>query len=184
MGHLWRTTGDIFASYDGVNKWASGWKLNLDKQVGLEKYAGPGHRNDPDMLEVGNGGLTLAESRAHFSLWCILAAPLIAGNDVRSMTPAVRDILTNKAAIAVDQDPLGHQGFRFLVDKEKGVEIWAKELSNHEWAVCVLNTGSKPAALTVNWSSLIVPGRSVLLGPRPLEREEHGVGSDPGDGDA
>jgi len=154
VGHLWRTTGDIYASYDGVNKWSSGWKINLDKQVGLEKYAGPGHWNDPDMLEVGNKGLTPAESRAHFSFWCLLAAPLIAGNDVRSMTPEVRDILTNREAIAVDQDSLGHQGFRFLVDGKGHREIWAKELSGGAWAVCVLNTGPEAATLTVNWPEL------------------------------
>ena len=120
--------------------------------VGLEKYAGPGHWNDPDMLEVGAKTMTVAESRAHFSLWCMLAAPLIAGNDVRSMTPEVAAILTNKGAISVDQDPAGHQGFRFRVDKDK--EIWAKELSNKEWAVCVLNTGDAPAKLTLDMHEL------------------------------
>ena len=120
--------------------------------VGLEKYAGPGHWNDPDMLEVGNGSMTLAENRAHFSLWCMLAAPLIAGNDVRSMKPEIRAILTNRDAVAIDQDRLGHEGFRYSVDKEK--EIWAKELSNKEWAVCVLNTGAGPAKLTVDLREL------------------------------
>ena len=120
--------------------------------VGLEKYAGPGHWNDPDMLEVGAKTLTLAESRAHFSLWCMLAAPLIAGNDVRSMTPEVRAILTNRDVIAIDQDPLGHEGFRYRVDKDK--EIWAKELANKEWAVCVLNTGDKPATLDLDMKDL------------------------------
>ena len=154
VGHLWRTTGDIGASYagGGKNKWEHGWKQLLDMNVGLEKYAGPGHWNDPDMLEVGNKGLTLAESRAHFSFWCMLAAPLIAGNDVRSMAPEIRAILTNRAVIAIDQDPLGHQGFRFRVDKDK--EIWAKELSNKEWAVCVLNTGESPAKLALDMHDL------------------------------
>jgi alpha-galactosidase len=154
VGHLWRTTGDIGASYasGGKNKWEHGWKELLDQNVGLEKYAGPGHWNDPDMLEVGNGSLTLAESRAHFSFWCMLAAPLIAGNDVRHMKPEVRDILTNRDVIAIDQDPLGHQGFRYRVDKDK--EIWAKELSNKEWAVCILNTGSAPAKITVDLRQL------------------------------
>ena len=90
----------------------------LDMQVGLESFAGPGHWNDPDMLEVGNGGMTTTEYRAHFSLWSILAAPLMAGNDVRNMTPEIRDILTNKEVIAVNQDPLGSQGRR--VRKERG----------------------------------------------------------------
>jgi alpha-galactosidase len=154
VGHLWRTTGDIGPGYvaSGKNKWEHGWKTLLDMNVGLEKYSGPGHWNDPDMLEVGNKGLTLAESRAHFSFWCMLAAPLIAGNDVRQMTPAIQAILTNKDVIAIDQDPAGHQGFRFRVDKDK--EIWAKELSNKEWAVCVLNTGDAPAQLTLDMHDL------------------------------
>ncbi len=154
VGHLWRTTGDIGPVYTGTgkNKWEHGWKDLLDMQVGLEKYAGPGHWNDPDMLEVGNKGLTLAESRGHFSFWCLLAAPLIAGNDVRHMTPEVRAILTNKDVIAIDQDPAGHEGFRYRVDKDK--EIWAKQLANKEWAVCVLNTASTPAQLTLNMHDL------------------------------
>jgi alpha-galactosidase len=154
VGHLWRTTGDIGPGYiaSGKNKWEHGWKTLLDSNVGLEKYAGPGHWNDPDMLEVGAKGLTLAESRGHFAMWCVLAAPLIAGNDVRHMEPAVRDILTNKALISIDQDALGHQGFRYRVDKDK--EIWAKELSNKEWAIAVLNTGDAPANLTLDMREL------------------------------
>jgi alpha-galactosidase len=145
VGNLWRTTGDIEPTFRRI-------KAILDAQVGLEGYAGPGHWNDPDMLEVGNGPLTLAESRAHFSLWCMLAAPLIAGNDVRRMTPEVRAILTNKDVIAIDQDPLGREGFRYKADQ--GIETWAKELSHGEWAVCVLNTASTPAGVTVDWGSL------------------------------
>jgi alpha-galactosidase len=154
VGHLWRTTGDIGSSYasGGKNKWEHGWKELLDMNVGLEKYAGPDHWNDPDMLEVGNGAMTLAENRAHFSFWCMLAAPLIAGNDVRTMKPEIRDILTHKAAIAVDQDKAGNQGFRFRVDKDK--EIWAKELSNKEWAVCVLNTTGAREQVTLDLREL------------------------------
>ncbi len=154
VAHLWRTTGDVAPQYAGVGerKWEHGWKTLLDMNVGLEKYAGPDHWNDPDMLEVGVTGLTFAESRAQFSLWCMLAAPLIAGNDVRGMSPEVRGLLTNRAVIAIDQDRLGHQGFRFRVDADK--EIWAKELSKKEWAVCVLNTGDKPAELTLDMHEL------------------------------
>jgi len=151
VGHLWRTTGDIGPSY-------ARWKEILDAQVGLERYAGPGRWNDPDMLEVGNKGLTYAESRAHFSLWCMLAAPLIAGNDVRTMAPETRAILTNRDVIAIDQDPAGHQGFRYRADA--GKEIWAKQLSNGEWAVCVLNTGSAPARLAVDWRDLSFLGEA------------------------
>lgn len=152
IGHLWRTTGDITDCYNCQEVYSMGWKIILDSQVGLEQYAGPDHWNDPDMLEVGNPGLTIAESRAHFSLWCILAAPLMAGNDVRNMRPEIRDILTNKEVIAIDQDPLGKQGFRFM--QHPGKEIWAKELSNGEWAVCFLNSGENDLHLRIQWNHL------------------------------
>lgn len=163
VGHMWRTTGDIYDSYDGRKSWESGWKRILDLQYtlvesngpdGIGKYAGPGHWNDPDMLEVGNEGLTFAESRAHFSLWCIIAAPLIAGNDVRIMTPETLALMTNKEVIAIDQDPLGKQGFRALADPGKNIEVWIKELNNGEWAVCALNTSQAPADITVEWNRL------------------------------
>ncbi len=163
VGHLWRTTGDIYDSYDGRKGWAMGWKRILDLQYslvegsgpdGLGKYAGPGHWNDPDMLEVGKEGLSFAESRAHFSLWCIIAAPLMAGNDVRHMTPEIHDLLTDRDVIALDQDPLGKQGFRALAEPGKNIEIWVKELSHGEWAVCALNTSNAAADLTVHWDQL------------------------------
>jgi len=152
VGHLWRTTGDIADCWDCKRQWSTGFKLILDKQVGLEKYAGPDHWNDPDMMEVGNKGLTLAESRAHFSLWCILAAPLMAGNDVRIMTDEIRDILTDSEVIALDQDLLGKQGYRFA--KEGNKEVWVKELSDGAWGVCVLNGGKETTEITVNWKDL------------------------------
>jgi alpha-galactosidase len=163
IGHLWRTTGDIYDSYDGRKGWEMGWKRILDLQYslventgadGLNKFAGPGHWNDPDMLEVGNHGLTLAESRAHFSFWCILAAPLMAGNDVRTMSPEIRAILTDRDVIALDQDKLGKQGFRALAEPAKHIEIWVKELSDGAWAVCALNTGETTADLTIEWDRL------------------------------
>ena len=163
VGHLWRTTGDIYDSYDGRKSWESGWKRILDLQYtlvdsngpdGIGKYAGPGHWNDPDMLEVGNEGLTLAESRAHFSLWCIIAAPLMAGNDVRHLTPEVHAIMTDKEVLAIDQDALGKQGFRQLADPSKHIEVWAKELSDKSWAVCALNTSASAEDLTVEWKRL------------------------------
>lgn len=154
VAHLWRTTGDIGPCWDCKPKkeWENSIKSILDRQVGLEKYAGPDHWNDPDMLQVGCEGLSLEESRSHFTLWCILAAPLIAGNDVRNMNPEIRDILTCREAIAVNQDPLGRQGFRFLQEPEK--EIWAKELSNGDWAVCLLNPAAQPAEMTLPWKDL------------------------------
>ena len=152
VGHLWRTTGDIMDCFDCQGAYSQGWKYILDAQAGLEQYAGPNRWNDPDMLEVGNPGLTVAESRAHFSLWSILAAPLMAGNDVRKMTPEIREILTNAEVIAVDQDALGKQGFRFM--QHPGKQIWAKELSGGAWAVCFFNDSTDPVKLRVDWPHL------------------------------
>ncbi|HVC47508.1 MAG TPA: glycoside hydrolase family 27 protein [Terracidiphilus sp.] len=132
-GNLWRTTGDINARWDRI------YDL-LEMQAGLAKYAGPGHWNDPDMLEVGNGHLSLAENRSHFSMWAMLAAPLLAGNDLTKMTPAIKSILTNRDVIAIDQDSLGHQARRIYADGE--VEVWARPLSGGAMAVAVLNAGS------------------------------------------
>ena len=148
IGHLWRTTWDICEKWDfvgeGEGKWGGLGVVNiLDQQVGLERFAGPGRWNDPDMLEVGNGGMTEIEYRSHFSMWCILAAPLIAGNDLREMTEATRRILTNEELIAVDQDPAGVQGRR--VRKEGDQEIWAKPLHDGSVAVALLNRGDSPA---------------------------------------
>jgi alpha-galactosidase len=161
VGHLWRTTGDIYDSYDGRKGWEIGWKRILDLQYelvtssmgpdGLAKHAGPGHWNDPDMLEVGSPGLTLAESRAHFGLWCILAAPLMAGNDVRSMPGEIRAILTHPELVAINQDKLGKQGYRVLAEPGRNIEIWVRELENKEWAVAALNTSQAAADLTVDW---------------------------------
>ena len=152
IAHLWRTTGDITDCFECQQAHSTGWKILLDSQVGLEEYAGPDHWNDPDMLEVGNPGLSLTESRAHFSLWCILSAPLMAGNDVRKMSNDVRDILTDKEVIALNQDKLGKQGYRFLT--QPGKQIWVKELSNGEWAVCFFNSGENQMQLKVNWSNI------------------------------
>ena len=127
----------------------------LDLQVGLESYAGPGHWNDPDMLEVGNGGMTDTEYRSHFSLWAILAAPLIAGNDLRSMRPATHNILTNKEVIAVNQDPLGREGTR--VAKNGDLEVWAKQLKDGSRAVVLLNRSASEQNITVAWEDLGYP---------------------------
>src|SRR5205085_5742942 len=102
-GNLWRTTADITDQWDGKKDGSLGMLTILDLQVGLDSFAGPGHWNDPDMLEVGNGGMSDTEYRSHFSLWSILAAPLIAGNDLRNMRPEIREILPNKDVVAIDQ---------------------------------------------------------------------------------
>src|SRR5690606_8964053 len=127
-------TGDITDCHDCIRGLAKGWKRILDLQIdqvdghgGLESFAAPGAWNDPDMLEVGNHGLTAAESRAHFSLWCMLAAPLIAGNDVRTVPEEVLSVLTNPEALRINQDPLGRQGTRFYKDDER--EIWIRHLA-------------------------------------------------------
>jgi alpha-galactosidase len=145
VGHLWRTTGDIEDTWESIIK-------ILDLQAGLEGYAGPGHWNDPDMLEVGNGGLTFEESKAHFSLWCLLAAPLMAGNDLRSMTKEAAFILTNPEVIAVDQDKLGVQGRRLRQDGPS--EVWIKPLADLSKAVVLLNRGPAPAEISVSWKEL------------------------------
>jgi alpha-galactosidase len=132
-GNLWRTTGDI------QPRWMSIYAI-LSQQEGLEKYAGPGHWNDPDMLEVGNGKLSLAENRAHFSMWAMLAAPLLAGNDLPNMKPEVNAILTNKDVVAIDQDKLGKQASRVYSDGE--VDVWERHLAGGAVAVAVLNAGS------------------------------------------
>ena len=147
VAHIWRTTGDI------QDRWTSFTRL-LDQQVGLEKYAGPGGWNDPDMLEVGNGGMTVTEYRAHFSLWCLLSAPLIAGNDIRSMTPEIRDILTNKDAIAVDQDA-AQQGRR--IRKDGDLEVWVKTLPGDARVVVLLNRGRAESPMAVSWQELGLP---------------------------
>lgn len=152
MGNLWRTTGDIRDS------WAS-MVEKLDEQVGLNKYAGPGHWNDPDMLEVGNGGMSTTEYEAHFSLWCILAAPLIAGNDLRHMSDATLNILTNKEVIAVDQDPAGHEGYKLTDEGDK--EVWVKALADGSWAVVLLNRGTEPAFITMKIKDLGIKGSDV-----------------------
>jgi alpha-galactosidase len=132
-GNLWRTTGDVQARWQSIYDIAS-------EQSGLEKYAGPGHWNDPDMLEVGNGRLSMAENRTHFSWWALLAAPLLAGNDLPNMKPEIKAILTNKDVIAIDQDSLGRQGYRAYSDGE--VEVWARQLQGGAMAIAVINVGS------------------------------------------
>jgi alpha-galactosidase len=112
----------------------------LSQQEGLERYSGPGHWNDPDMLEVGNGKLTLAENRTHFSMWAMLSAPLLAGNDLPHMKPEIKGILTNKDVIALDQDKLGKQASRVYSEGE--VDVWVKHLSGGATAIAVLNAGS------------------------------------------
>jgi alpha-galactosidase len=160
-GNLWRTTGDISDKWQSKKKWPDGSCCELgavdivDLQVGLYSFASPGHWNDPDMLEVGNGGMTDTEYRSHFSLWAILAAPLIAGNDLRSMRPEIHDILTNKEVIAVNQDPLGRQARR--VHKDGDLEVWAKQLKDGSRAVILFNRSASEQNVAVAWEDIGYP---------------------------
>ncbi len=154
VGYLWRTTGDIYPCFDCVKDHVT-WKqwgamYILDMQNGLRKYAGPGHWNDPDMLEVGNG-MTQNEDKAHFTMWCMLAAPLIAGNDLRDMSEDTKKILTNKSVIAIDQDSLGIEGFNY--SSKDSLEIWFKPLLKGDWAMCFLNRSLKPRKVSFNWGN-------------------------------
>ena len=150
-GNLWRTTGDI------EDNWKSISTIGFDKQVGHEKYAGPGHWNDPDMLEIGNGGMSGPEYRTHMTLWAMLAAPLLAGNDLRDMNPATKEILLNKEVIAIDQDKLGRQGRR--VSKEAGAEMWMRPLENGDLAVALFNRSEAMVSVSALWELLGLKGK-------------------------
>ena len=149
-GNLWRTTGDI------GDRWASMIQL-LDLNAQYALAASPGAWNDPDMLEVGNGGMTEDEYRAHFSLWALMAAPLMSGNDVRTMPAATRDILLNKEVIAVDQDSLGVQGM-LVQEQAPDLQVWAKPLSDGSRAVVLFNRSALQTVITVSWRALGIRG--------------------------
>ncbi len=153
-GNLWRTTGDIRDRYDSMAKIGFA-------QSDLAKYAGPGHWNDPDMLEIGNGGMTQDEYKTHFSLWAMIAAPLIAGNDLRIDNPEIKAILLNKEVIAVDQDPLGKGGSRVAQDGD--IEVWAKPLAGGDYAVAIFNRGTAEAKGTAAWKDFGWSGKSAAV---------------------
>ncbi len=168
IGNLWRTTADIQDMWTGKKDWGGlGVSEIIELQAGLGSYSGPGHWNDPDMLEVGNGGMTDAEYRTHFSFWCLLAAPLMAGNDLRTMTPATRDILMNAEVIAVDQDPLGKQGARVRDDGD--LEVWSRPLADGGRAVILYNRGREAASIKVSWPEIGYPA-ALGAGVRDLWR--------------
>ena len=152
IAHSWRTTGDIWAHFDGLLEHGS-WHANgvmqcMDINANLRKWAGPDHWNDPDMLEVGNG-MSVNEDRAHFTMWCMMAAPLILGNDLKNMSKETLDIITNRDVIAIDQDSLGIQGMR--IEQNDSVEVWLKPLANEEWAFCLLNRSTQPRQVALNY---------------------------------
>ena len=149
-GNLWRTTGDIRDAWDSMT--SIGFKQNE-----LAPYAAPGHWNDPDMLEIGNGGMNDNEYKTHMTLWSILAAPLLAGNDIRNMAPSIHDILTNPEVIAIDQDKAGKQGARVSQDGDR--EVWARELAGGAKAVALFNRGAETVSMKVAWAELGFKGK-------------------------
>ena len=153
-GSLWRDTGDA------TDTWASVLSI-LDQQVGLDRYSGPSAWNDPDMLEVGNGGMSQTEYQAQFSLWALLNAPLIAGNDARTMSAATRAILTNPEVLAVDQDWAGRQGH--LVRDDGDTEVWAKPMSDGSVAVVLLNRASVSRPVSASPAEIGLRSRTVRV---------------------
>ncbi len=148
-GNAWRTTGDINDHYSRMTEIGFG-------QAGLSPFAGPGHWNDPDMLEVGNGGMTADEYRTHMSLWCLLAAPLLAGNDLEKMTPETKEILMNKEVLAIDQDSAGHQADRLYA--QGPLEVWGKTLADGSHAVGLFNREDVTLTLAVSMKELGMQG--------------------------
>jgi len=177
-GNLWRTTGDINDHYARMAEIGF-------SQAGLARFAGPGHWNDPDMLEVGNGGMNTEEYRTHMSLWAILAAPLLAGNDLSKMTPETVALLTNKDVIAVDQDPAGKQGDR--VWAEGPIEVWSRTLADGSKAVGVFNRHPSALPAEIDFRKLGFAGpvkakdlwgmkdMGTISGPMAVKIPGHGV---------
>jgi len=153
IGNIWRISGDIYPCYDceqNHGTWSSwGFFKIAEMRKDIRQFSGPDHFNDFDMLEVGNG-MTYAEDKSHFALWCMLASPLIAGNDFRTMTKATLDLLTNKELIAINQDELGIQGFK--VSDENNLSVWAKPLKNSSWAISFFNKSTESKAIVYDWS--------------------------------
>lgn len=152
IGNSWRIGPDIWCSFDSTRVFPTYIQCSvidcINRNDSLRSYAGPGHWNDPDMLEVGNG-LSANQDRAHFTMWCMMASPLILGNDVRNMSDETKAILTNRDLIAIDQDKLGVQGLRFLI--REGLEYWFKPLSNGDWAMTIFNPTRQPLSCSLNW---------------------------------
>jgi alpha-galactosidase len=146
--HMWRTSHDIIPNFSE----GAGCVLSIiDANAPLRQYAGPGHWNDPDMLEVGNG-ITDTQGRSHFTIWCMMAAPLILGNDLRTISKETLATLTNKDVIAIDQDSIGVQGLRYK--QIDGLEVWFKPLKGGNWAMCLFNRTKDAKQYTINWKDM------------------------------
>ena len=159
VGNLWRISGDIYPCFDCEYKheegnWSSWGVLRiLEMRKDIRKFSGPDHWNDFDMMEVGNG-MTITEDKSHFTLWSMMASPLFAGNDLRIMKPETLNILTNKEIIAINQDALGIQGFKY--QSENGVDVWVKPLFDENWAVVFLNRSDKTQKINFDWKKHII----------------------------
>lgn len=162
IGHSWRIGPDIWCNFDSIRVHVGysdiGVMQCIRRNENLRIYAGKGHWNDPDMLEVGNG-MTVNEDRAHFTMWCMMASPLILGNDIRNMSPETKEILMNTEMIAVDQDNLGVQGLHYK--DVQGLEFWFKPLEDDQWAVTLLNATDAPITYELNWQDWILTDEEV-----------------------
>lgn len=158
LGHMWRISGDIYPCFDCEHKHPTGWSSwgvlrILNMRENIRKYSGPDGWNDFDMLEVGNG-MSAAQDRTHFTMWSMMSSPLFAGNDLRSMSAQTLSILTDRDIIALNQDPLGVQGFKWKTMGE--VEIWVKPLAERNFAVAFLNRSTQKQKIEFNWSREII----------------------------
>ena len=171
VGNSWRTTYDIHNTYHSMLK-------NLDGQIGLSKYARSGGWNDPDMLEVGNALMTREEYQSHFALWAVLKAPLLMGNNVEGMTRETLDILGNEEVIAVNQDPLGHQGDLMWDERGDGFhrQVWGGPLSDNRFVFLCFNRGDSFYRFNLDLNTLIptvtpVSAREIIgLRDVPIEK--------------
>jgi alpha-galactosidase len=162
MANSWRTTGDIHRGWDS-------WTKILDANDKWWHYAGPGGWNDPDMLEVDNGKMTFTEERAHFTMWCLIKAPLLLGMDLRQITDQALDIITNEEVIIWNQDRLGIQGhcvfqqtFVSSSGEEDKIEVWTAPLDRGHHAVVLLNRGTTSREITATWEDLLITSATAM----------------------
>lgn len=176
VGNSWRTTPDICCDFDsihqftGYQQWGIMQCLRFNEK--LRTYAGPCHWNDPDMLEVGNG-MTVNEDRAHFAMWCMMASPLILGNDIRNMSEETKAIILNREAIAINQDKLGVQCLK--LGSQNGLDIYFKPLSEGAWALCFLNATEQPITFGINWVALNANDAEVSKRETQFETQQYEI---------
>ena len=176
VGHSWRTTPDIWCAFDSIRVFPGYTQFGVMQCIAfndtLRQFAGPGHWNDPDMLEVGNG-MTESEDRAHFTMWCMMASPLILGNDLRNMSDATRAIIMNREMIAVDQDPLGVQGWHCF---DRGaLQFWLKPLVDGAWAFTILNPSADDIDYALNWQELNLTDEKVSHRSTALDTQVYDI---------